>query len=155
MARFLSPEWLAELDAALRADAEIVALTGDARIVVEQRVTRSPVPVGPSAGGDATNDGADSLGGDAVVYHVALDHGRVSVDAGPAVEPTVTFTQDEATARSIATGEESAQRAFMSGTLRVGGDLQLLATHQAVLARLGDVFASVRATTDFGPAPEA
>lgn len=137
MARFLSPEWLDELDAALRADAEIGALTGDARIVVEQRVT-----------------GAEGRSDD-FVYHVVLDHDLASVNAGPAEDPTVTFTQDEATATGIATGRESAQRAFMSGALRVGGDLQLLATHQAVLAQLGDIFASVRATTEFGPVPEA
>ena len=143
MARFLTPEWLAELDAALRADAQIGSLAGDARIVVEQRVT-------PSGGPDAPE-----IAPDAFVYHVVLDHGEVSVNSGPAQDPTVTFAQDEATARGIATGEESAQRAFMSGALRVGGDLQLLATHQAVLSQLGDVFASVRVTTDFGAAPEA
>lgn len=85
------------------------------------------------------------------MYHVVLDHGSGSVHAGPAAEPTVTFTQSAELARAIATGEESAQRAFMAGHLRVGGDLQALAAHQSVVVELGDVFASVRSSTDFGP----
>ena len=135
MARFLSPEWLAELDAAIRAHPRLSELTSDARIVVEQRVTCGEP------------DGSDD-----VVYHVVLDHGSASVEPGPATDPTVTFSQDASTARSIAEGAESAQRAFMSGVLRVGGDLQALTAHQSVLGELGDVFAAVRAATDFEPA---
>lgn len=136
MVRFLSPDWLAELDAAVRAHPRLGELTGDVRMVIEQRVT----------------GGAEGGVGD-VVYHVVLDHGLASVEPGPAVDPTVTFSQDVQVARAIATGEESAQRAFMSGQLRVGGDLQSLTAHQDVLGDLGDVFAAVRARTDFGSEP--
>lgn len=126
MARFLSPEWLAELDQAVRSRPDLAAATADVRLVIEQRVT------------------------DATTYHVVLDHGTASVQAGPAEDPTVTFTQDEHVARSIAMGEASAQRAFMANDLRVGGDLQALLAAQPVLSALGDVFAKVRASTDFG-----
>lgn len=131
MARFLSPEWLAELDRAVRSHPGLADLTAEVRLVIEQRVT-SP--------------GADG----ALTYHLVLDHGAGYVQAGPADDPTVTFSQDERVARSIAMGEESAQRAFMNGDLRVGGDLQALLGGQAVLHSLGDVFATVRGTTDFG-----
>jgi hypothetical protein len=147
VARFLSPAWLAELDAAVRDHPRLGELTADVRIVIEQRVTGAPDPDGSGR----APDGADPA--DDVVYHVVLDHGSASVAEGPAADPTVTFTQDVAVARSIATGEESAQRAFMSGQLRLGGDLQLLTAHQGVLSELGDVFASVRATTEFGTQP--
>lgn len=136
MTRFLSPEWLAELDAAIVAHPRLAALTADVRIVIEQRVTGTTIQ-------------SDSPDGD-FTYHVVLDHGTGSVKAGPATNPTVTFSQDLAVARSIATGQESAQRAFMSGGLRVGGDLVALTAHQEVLAEVGDVFATVRSTTDFG-----
>ncbi len=135
MAQFLSPEWLIELEEAARSHERLAELTGDTRLVIEQRV----VP-----GDDGT--GADAPG---FVYHLALDHGTVSVAEGPAADPTVTFTQTPELARAIATGEESAQRAFMTGDLRVGGNLQELLIHQQVLAELGDVFAQVRARTDF------
>ena len=51
------------------------------------------------------------------------------------------------TAASIAMGQGSAQRAFMTGRLRVGGDLRVLLEHSDVLAQLEDVFAAVRART--------
>lgn len=133
MARFLSQEWLDDLDAALRAHDQVADLTRSSRLVVEQRVG------GP--------DQAD------VVYHLVFDHGRTAVQAGPATDPTVTFSQGTDTARAIATGTESAQRAFMTGALRVGGDLQALLAHQDLLTQLDDVFAGVRAATDFGVAP--
>lgn len=138
MTRFLSPEWLAELDAAIGSHPKLAELTEDVRIVVEQRVT--------GTGTDPSDD---------VVYHVILDHGVASVGAGSAPDPTVTITQDIGLATAIANGTESAQRAFMSGELRVGGNLLELTAHQSVLVELGDVFAAVRATTDFGPVAES
>lgn len=132
MARFLSQEWIDDLDAAVRSHPRLATLAGSAQVVVEQRV------------GD--DDHA------AVVYHLTFGDGVASVQAGPADAPTITFRQTPTTARAIASGDESAQRAFMTGTLRVGGDLQALLAHQDLLAGLGDVFAEVRATTDFGPA---
>jgi putative sterol carrier protein len=62
----------------------------------------------------------------------------------------VTLTEDRSTAVAVARGERSAQEAFMDGEVRVGGDIGELLAAQAALARLGDVFASVRADTDFG-----
>lgn len=139
MARFLSPEWLAELDAAVSTHPDLAELAADVRLVVEQRVTGSH-----GADGDQGDEGE-------VIYHLVIDHGAASVRVGPADDPTVTFTQDVNVARAIASGQESAQRAFMNGGLRLGGDLQSLLTHQAVLSRLGDAFATVRRSTDFGP----
>ena len=51
---------------------------------------------------------------------------------------------------AIASGTASAQRAFMTGQLRVGGDLRALVEAQDAMAAIGDVFASVRQRTDFG-----
>ncbi|NLD78307.1 MAG: SCP2 sterol-binding domain-containing protein [Acidimicrobiales bacterium] len=152
MTRFLSPEWLAELDAAVASHPRLAELTEAVRIVVEQRITGTDLP---AADLPATESGDDRSGETGeVVYHVVLDHGVGSVVAGPAVDPTVTFTQDVSVARAIAAGEESAQRAFMSGDLRVGGNLLDLTAHQGVLVELGDVFAAVRAATDFEAAAE-
>lgn len=130
---FLSDAWVEALDTAARAHAELAARTADLQLVVEQRIDGGP-------------------GHDPLVFHVTFDRGAVTVTHGPADVPTLTFTQDRATARAIATGEASAQRAFMTGQLRVGGDLQSLLAAQDALTGLGDVFAAVRATTDFGTA---
>ena len=84
-----------------------------------------------------------------VAYHVIVDDGRTSVRAGRADDPTITFTQDRATARAVSRGELSAQGAFMAGRIRVRGDLPALVAQQDALLRVDDVFASVRATTEY------
>lgn len=127
MLTFLSDEWVAAMHEAAAADEELRAGCAEVELTVEQEVTGSPW-------GD-------------VRYHVAIERGQVSVAAGPAPSPTVRFSQDYETAASIALGHGSAQRAFMSGQLRVGGDLRVLLAHREVLAQLHDVFAGVRART--------
>ncbi len=138
MLSYLSPAWVAALDRAARSHPGLADATRDVALVVEQRVTGGPH-------GD-------------VSYHVVFDHGSVSVTPGPAAgalagdAAVVRFTLDHETARDIVRGIGSAQRAFMAGTLQVGGDLRVLLDHQLVLSSLDDVFASVRDQTDLGPA---
>ena len=132
---FLSPDWLAALHEAAAADPRLAAATEGIALVVEQRVVA-----------DVNDRSAEP---DAV-YHVVIDHGTCSVTPGPAPAPTIRFSQDLSTARSIAKGTDSAQRAFMTGRVQVGGDLRVLLDHQEVLTALGDAFAPVRARTDFG-----
>ena len=127
MLTFLTPEWIEALDEAARRDPSLEAATAPVDLVVEQCVT------------DPAGD---------VTFHIVFDHGHVSVIPGPATAPTVRFSQDRETALAIAAGVDSAQRAFMSGRLRVGGDLRVLLDHQVALSALDDVFASVRARTD-------
>ncbi|MGN6695068.1 MAG: SCP2 sterol-binding domain-containing protein [Aquihabitans sp.] len=127
MLTFLSDEWIRALHGAASDDAGLAERTRDIALTIEQEVTDGPL-------GD-------------VCYHMALDHGSVTVAPGPAPDATVRFHQDYATAASIAMGHGSAQRAFMTGKLRVGGDLRVLLAHGDVLAQLEDVFASVRAQT--------
>lgn len=122
--RFLSPEWIARLDEVARADLELAEAAAEADLVVQQVVV----------------DGADE-----VAYHVVLRAGEVAVRPGRAEAPTVTFTQDRATAEAVAAGDLSAQQAFIDGKVRLGGDTVALAERAKVLARLGDVFAAVRA----------
>lgn len=144
MLAYLSPAWVAALDHAARADAALADATREVALVVEQRVTGA-------AAGDVT-------------YHVVFDHGSVSVGPGPATAeapggreaaPLVRFTLDHETALDIARGTGSAQRAFMAGTLQVGGDLRVLLEHQQALSALHDVFAAVRDQTDLGPVTPA
>lgn len=126
MARYLSDQWIAELDAVARSHSGLAEATSALTLVIEQVVETSV---------DAASD--------EVRWHVAIDHGTVRFVAGPAHDPTVRFTTDEVTARAISTGAATAQGAFMRGTLRVGGDTSALIEHHNVLAGLGDVFAAV------------
>jgi putative sterol carrier protein len=129
VARFSSPEWIAELDRAVAADATLHRTSAGVSLVVQQTVTDGP-------DGDAS-------------WHVVVDDGTVRVHPGPAERADVTFRQSYATAGAIARGEMSAQTAFMIGELRVGGDVELLMTHQDTFDGVEDVFEAVRAGTEF------
>jgi len=123
MARFLSPEWLADLAA---------AATG-ASGPDEEPFTLQQVVVGPPD----------------VAWAVTVGAGKVIVEVGRVDSPTVTFSQDVATAAAIHRGELSAQAAFMTGRLRVGGDVRALLERQGTLAELDDTFGPVRRATTY------
>jgi hypothetical protein len=136
MVAFLSPDWIRALDEAARDHPGLPDAAVGLSLVVEQEVTDAP--------------------GGPVRFHVVFGDGSVRVRTGPAPQPTVRFSQDLATATAIATGTESAQRAFMTGRLQVGGDLRVLLEGREALAALDDVFASVRRTTEHpDPTPAA
>ena len=152
MARYLSDQWIAELDEAARSHAGLADATGSIALVIEQVVERLDEQApDPNAGtspraSTGTSTGVPTgvpTGSAEVRWHVVIDHGTVRFVAGPATDPTVRFTTDEATARAISTGAATAQGAFMHGRLRVGGDTGALIAHHDVLAGLGDVFAAV------------
>ena len=52
-------------------------------------------------------------------------------------------------ASEIASGALPAQRAFVEGRLRVGGDLSLLIAHQRAFAAVTDALAPIRADTTY------
>jgi hypothetical protein len=130
VAAFLSPAWLAALhDAAERAPGGVDGGADGPRLVVQQVVTGGPKGI--------------------VEYHVVVDGGATTVHAGRAPDPTITFTQDRDTAAAVSRGELSAQGAFMTGRIRVRGNLTELIERQGLLAGLDDVFASVRNMTEY------
>jgi hypothetical protein len=83
---------------------------------------------------------------------------RISFDAtsctdvsavGDAPVADVRIETDYATAVVLARGETNAQAALADGRLRVTGDVVRLAAHASALARLDDLFATVRAATTY------
>jgi hypothetical protein len=127
--QFLSDEWIDALDAAARAHPRLANDAGTPPLVVQQTVT-------------------DTAWGD-VSYRLEVRDGEVGVRHGAVLDPTVSLTTDVATAAAIARGELAAQLAFMQGRLRIGGNVGALLTHQQVLVDFGDLFAEVRAHTDW------
>lgn len=123
--QFLSPQWIEALDAA----ASTRGLESEGRLVIQQVVTGRP-----------NSD---------VRYYVTVEGGAAAVRIGEADDPTVTFTQDYATAAEIAQGRVAAQEAFMAGRVRVGGDLLALVRHLDVLEELDRSFRAVRGQTEF------
>jgi len=125
MLRYLTPEWI---DAVASAAGDLEGPVG-VRLTVQQRVTGGP-------------DGD-------VSYHMVVEEGKVAVRAGEAAAPDVVFEQDHATAVAVARGELAAQAAFMSGRLRVHGDVQRLIDDKDALTGLDGALRAVRATTEY------
>jgi SCP-2 sterol transfer family len=126
MPQFLTPGWLEAMSA---------AAGGAAVPVIEPTIVVQQVVI------DA--EGAE------VTWWLALGGGIIVLRAGRAEDPTVTFTQDAETAAAINRGELSAQAAFMTGRLRVNGDVQVLLDRQAELVDVDDVFAAIRTATTY------
>lgn len=117
-------------------EAARVAVTGDASLrhaTEDIRLTVEHVVVGSPRG--------------TVRWHLTIDEGKVGLNEGPAAEPDLRFTTDFSTATQIATGGLAAQRAFVEGRLRVGGDLGALIRHQKALSTIDDALAGVRSRT--------
>ena len=112
---------------AIAGDASIARATAGVRLTVEHVVIDGPQGT--------------------IRWHVAIDDGEVGLTEGAAVEPDLRFTTDYATAAQIAAGRLGAQRAFVEGRLRVGGNLSVLISHQRALSTIDDALAGVRART--------
>jgi len=126
MPEFLSPGWL---------DAMSQAANGATVAVVEPGIVVQQVVTDP--------------GRTDVAWWIELGGGAIALHPGKTNAPTVTFTQDAETAAAINQGRLSAQAAFMTGRLQVGGDVQVLLDRQEELLGIDDVFAAIRAATTY------
>jgi len=127
--RYLSPDWIDAAGRALAADDRLGAALVGVTLTVEQVVTGGP-------------DGP-------VTWHLAIADGKVALAAGPAPRADVRLSTDYPTAAGVAACDLAAQRAFVEGRLRIGGDLSLLIAHQRALAAVDDALALVRAETTY------
>ena len=129
MAKYLTPEWVDDLDRAAQASEAIRAAAPDLVFVVEHVVTGLP-------------EGT-------VRYYIEFDHGAARLRFGPAPRPDASFTEDHETAVAVGTGAINAQSAFMSGRLRVGGDMDKLMAAQPAFVALDAALEDARARTTY------
>jgi putative sterol carrier protein len=127
--RYLSDEWVEEFDHVAEADPTLQAASKGVSVTVQHVISGGP-------------EGERA-------YHVVVDDGRVRIRPGQLAAPTLTFRGDYATSAAIARGELSAQGAFGSGQLRVGGDLSVLIEQQAVFASFDAATESLRGRTEY------
>jgi putative sterol carrier protein len=123
MARFLSPEWVADLAAA----------AGEVEVPDGEPFTVQQVVVG--------------MGDGDVRWALRVAGGRVAVESGAVADPDVTLTTDRSTAIEVARGQLAVTDAFMAGRLRLAGDLRALLRAGAVLGTLDAALAPVRERT--------
>jgi len=143
----LSPTWIAAFDRVVHDHAGLRDASADRRVVVQFTVSATPRPPGPPADGPA--DAGDDADDHTVVYALVLDHGDNHVVAGTQPAPDITLRTDRRTAAAIASHAESAQTAFMSGRLRLGGDVRVLIANQDLLAGVDDCSRALRDDTEF------
>jgi hypothetical protein len=127
MAVFLSPAWIADLDAAARR-AVVPDDVGD--LTVEQVVVDVP-------------------GTGELRYHVRFAAGTLRVIPGAAVSPDLRVLAEYTSAVAMHRGELSAQEALARGRATLEGPIQGVRGREAALRGLDDAFASVRAATTY------
>ena len=131
MLRYLSDEWLTVAAELLEQLTLSIAPVEDFAVVT--RVTE--VPSAP-----------DGL----VEYTYVLTADQVRLELGSREDlSSVRFTQRFRIAESVARGTLSAQSAFMSGDIQLGGDVSALIANSGLVAEIGDALVDLRSQTRF------
>ena len=115
MAKFLSEEWAKEVKERLNQSDAVKASAGSQTAKIQQVVT--------------TPEGEQR-------YWFKLEGGEVDLGVGDIDNPDATITQDYETAVALSKNELTGTAAYMSGKLRVNGDLMKLMQLQGVLGQL-------------------
>lgn len=68
-----------------------------------------------------------------VSYYLKVADGAVETDLGPLEDADVTVTSDYETSQAISKGELNVQMAFMTGKIKVGGNMAKIMMHQNVI----------------------
>ncbi len=116
--KFLSEEWTRELKDALNASEAFKEGVGSASAKLQQVVT------GP--------DGEQR-------YWIKIERGAVDLGPGDIEAPDATITQDYDTAMGMARSELSPVSAFMSGRLKIAGNMMLIMQLQGAFGQLPHV----------------
>ena len=123
--KFLTKEWLDALTLALQAHEGFKGATATTELTLQFEVSDAPAGTEP-------------------VYLITLGGGSVQATAGPGAGPDVTIVNSYETAVAVAKGELNTQMAFMTGKIKVSGNMTKLITNQAMLTQ----FASATAAMD-------
>jgi putative sterol carrier protein len=113
--QFLTDEWAREVKNAVQANDSVKSAAGSMTARVQQVIT--------------TPDGEKR-------YWFKLEGGDVDLGMGDIDNPDATITQDYDTAVALSKNELTGTAAYMSGKLRVSGDLMKLMQLQGVLGQL-------------------
>jgi putative sterol carrier protein len=76
-----------------------------------------------AAGQSAVAQWEVTAGGETHTYHVVIDAGTCQAGAGPADSPRITIAQDLCNFVRFMAGETNAMTAFMTGKMKVTGDV--------------------------------
>ena len=117
MSQFLSEEWAAEVTSALSSHEGFKNAIGAADLGIQFEV----------------EDGPDGEVG----YYISSSGGATTMAIGVLEDADVTVRQSYDTATAISKGELNTQTAFMTGKLKVSGNLAKLMMHQSAIQQWG------------------
>lgn len=117
MSKFLSDEWASDVTAALKNHEGFKNAIGDAELGIQFTTTDAP-------------DGD-------VSYYLKTGGGNATLALGTLEGADVTVAQGYDTATAISKGELNTQSAFMTGKLKVSGNLAKLMMHQGAIQQWG------------------
>ena len=113
--KFLSAEWADAVKAQLNVNEEFRQAASSQRATIQQVIT----------GGEGDTH-----------YWIEIADGRIDMGVGDADGPDATITQSYETAVKLATSELSVVTAFMTGKVKVAGNMGLLMGLQGALSQL-------------------
>jgi putative sterol carrier protein len=121
--KFLSEEWAEALKAALNEDEAFRTAAGEVSARIQQVI-------------DA--DGGETR------YWIVIADGAIDMGIGDLDPVDATITQSYETAAALSRGELNAVTAFMTGKIKVAGNMGLLLSLQGALTRLPDAMSSIQ-----------
>jgi putative sterol carrier protein len=122
--KFLSEEWAATLKEALNADEAFRSAAADTSARIQQVITQD--------------------GDQETRYWIVLEKGAIDMGIGDLDPVDATITQSYETAAALSRGEVNAVTAFMTGKIKVAGNMGLLLSLQGVLTRLPAAMSSIQ-----------
>lgn len=120
--RFLSPEWADAVKAQLNASDQFKAAAAPHAATIQQIIT--------------TTEGETH-------YWIKIADSRIDLGVGDIERPDATITQSYETAVALAKSELSAVTAFMTGKIKIAGNMGLLLGLQSALAQLPVAMAAI------------
>lgn len=114
---FLSEEWAQAVTDALNNHPGFKSSVGSADLTIQFKTSDTPQ-------GE-------------VDYYLATSGGNANLELGEAADPDVTVSQDYETASAISKGDLNTQTAFMTGKIKVSGNLAKLMMHQKAISEWG------------------
>ncbi len=119
MAKFLTQEWLDALTATLASHDGFKGAIAAVELSLQFEVPDAP---------------EGTLG----TYHIDMHGGTATALPGAAASPDATISSSYETAMSLSKGQLNTQMAFMTGKIKVAGNIAKLITNQAMLSQYAD-----------------
>ena len=123
MAQFLSDDYFSNATAALATHSGFTNAIANTDLSLQFNVTDAP-------------DGE-------ILYHITVGDGSAVIAGGTIPDPDVTISNTYETAVSISKGDLNTQMAFMTGKLKVEGNMAKLLMNQSMLGEFAEALSSL------------